>query len=74
MSGAVDLTLRERQVADRVLAEMSDDEIAADLGISPWTVRAHLRTLAARLGATGRPRPAIRQARDRLSTPPSMRK
>lgn len=59
------LTMRERQVAAGMLEDKTHAEIAADLRVSRWTVVAHLRTLAAKLGG-GRPRVAVERHREAL--------
>ena len=53
-SGAASLTARERQVAGRVAAGLSNPEIAQVLFISRKTVESHLRTIFRKLGIGGR--------------------
>jgi DNA-binding CsgD family transcriptional regulator len=51
---AITLTRRERAVIDVVAMGKSSDEIAAMLGISPATVRTHVRNAMAKVGARTR--------------------
>jgi DNA-binding CsgD family transcriptional regulator len=51
---AVTITRRERAVIDVVAMGKSSDEIAALLGISPATVRTHVRNAMAKVGARTR--------------------
>ena len=44
------LSARQRQVCDRILAGLTDQEIAADLGIGYQTVRNHASAAYAKLG------------------------
>ena len=48
------LTERERQISDLVLFGLTDKGIASHLGISPWTVRSHLRRIFAKVGVCSR--------------------
>lgn len=48
------LTKREREVVMRAAEGMADNTIALDLGISPRTVHAHLRSAYRKLGVSGR--------------------
>ncbi|MCK5771071.1 response regulator transcription factor [Algiphilus sp.] len=48
------LSPRQREVLDGVAAGRSNKEIAAALGVSPGTVKVHLREIFARLGARNR--------------------
>jgi DNA-binding NarL/FixJ family response regulator len=50
------LTERQRQVASGVARGLTNDEIAAELGISPRTVKAHCDTLRRKLGVPTRRR------------------
>jgi DNA-binding NarL/FixJ family response regulator len=50
------LTERQRQVASGVARGLTNDEIAAELGISPRTVKAHCDTLRSKLGVPTRRR------------------
>ena len=56
------LTPRERQILQR-LAGRRDKQIAAELGLSAYGVRYHLRNLFAKLGARSRAE-ALRRARE----------
>ena len=58
-----DLTPSETGVLDRVAAGLSNDQIAASLGISPKTVRNHINHIFSKLGISSRSQ-AIVQARD----------
>lgn len=49
-----DLSKREKEVAGAYAAGQSYKEIARDLGISPTTVRTHLRTVYGKLGVTSK--------------------
>ncbi|HZW28850.1 MAG TPA: PAS domain S-box protein [Trueperaceae bacterium] len=60
----VDLTPREREVLEYVAAGLSDDEVAARLGISQRTARNHLTNTYAKIGAHNRAE-AIVWARER---------
>ncbi len=65
------LTARERDVLAALMRGRSNDEIAADLGISRKTVEAYLSRLFARAGALSRTELAIRAERERwLDMPP----
>ncbi len=59
-----DLTPREREVLEYVAAGLSDDEVAARLGISQRTARNHLTNAYAKIGAHNRAE-AIVWARER---------
>ncbi len=48
------LSVRERDVAGAVGAGLSNKLIARRLGISPWTVKNHLKTVFEKTGATSR--------------------
>lgn len=48
------LTDRERQISDLVQSGLTDRGIASHLGISPWTVRSHLRRIFAKVGVNSR--------------------
>jgi DNA-binding CsgD family transcriptional regulator len=52
--GAIRLTRRERAVINVVAMGKSSDEIATMLGISPATVRTHVRNAMAKVGARTR--------------------
>ncbi|MEV6953027.1 LuxR C-terminal-related transcriptional regulator [Streptomyces sp. NPDC051183] len=53
---AYDLTSREQDVAQLVVYGMSDTEISQRLGISPYTVRDHLKKVFDKTGANSRGR------------------
>ncbi|MCP5083326.1 MAG: GAF domain-containing protein [Alphaproteobacteria bacterium] len=48
------LSKREQEVADAYAAGQSYKEIARELGLSPTTVRSHLRTVYSKLGVTSK--------------------
>lgn len=48
------LTRRERQVLEQVARGLTNDAIAAELGVRPPTVRTHVEHLRAKLGAATR--------------------
>ncbi|MEL7469867.1 MAG: GAF domain-containing protein [Pseudomonadota bacterium] len=48
------LSKREREVATAYASGASNKEIARDLGLSPTTVRSHLRTVYSKLGVTSK--------------------
>jgi DNA-binding CsgD family transcriptional regulator len=45
------LTLRERQVLAALAEGLSTKQVAAQLGVSRWTVRDHLASASLKLGA-----------------------
>jgi DNA-binding NarL/FixJ family response regulator len=49
------LPLRQRQVLRAIRDGMTNDQIAADLGIKPKTVESHVKAACARLGVRRRP-------------------
>jgi len=53
-SAPAGLSTREREVADAYAAGQSYKEIARELGLSPTTVRSHLRTVYGKLGVTSK--------------------
>ncbi len=61
--GIAGLTPREREVLDRLARGLANEAIAADLGISPKTVRNHVSNIFDKLGAASRGE-AIVKARD----------
>jgi DNA-binding CsgD family transcriptional regulator len=64
---APDFTQRERQVLAGVAARQTNAEIATELGLSPKTVKTHLRGIFASLGVSNR-----RQAADAVLSPPTV--
>jgi ATP/maltotriose-dependent transcriptional regulator MalT len=48
------LTVRQRQVVALIAAGCSNDEVGAQLGISPRTAKAHSDTLRSKLGVSRR--------------------
>jgi DNA-binding NarL/FixJ family response regulator len=62
-----ELTERQRQVAQALERGLSNDEIAAELGISPRTVKAHCDALRVKLGVSKRRLivPALRELEGR---------
>lgn len=48
------LTVRQREVVALIAAGCSNDEVGAQLGISPRTAKAHADTLRAKLGVSRR--------------------
>ncbi len=59
------LTARQQQIADLVVAGLTNPEIALRLGISTGTVRSHVTQMLTRLGLTSRTQLAARTARCR---------
>lgn len=55
----VDLTPREREVAELMVDGWSDKEIGAALGIAERTARKHVASVVAKLDAQGRVRAAV---------------
>jgi non-specific serine/threonine protein kinase len=64
-AGHEPLTARQQQIADLVVDGLTNQEIAARLGISAGTVRSHLTQMLTRLGLTSRTQLAARTARAR---------
>jgi two-component system cell cycle response regulator len=48
------LSLREREIAEKILAAKTDKEIASEMGISFWTVRSHIEQIFIKTGAHNR--------------------
>ena len=67
---AAELTPREREVLEQVVAGAADKEIAAELSISLSTVKTHMRSVLAKLHTTGRHQAAARALREGLVRPP----
>jgi DNA-binding NarL/FixJ family response regulator len=63
-TGAPPLSARERQVVAAVSDGLSNDEVAARLGIAPRTVESHLRRLFDRHGVASRTELATRALRE----------
>lgn len=61
-----DLTPRERTVLALLVAGLNNAEIAADLVISPSTVKSHVSQIIAKLGVSGRTEAAAVAVRHRL--------
>ncbi|HEX8869369.1 MAG TPA: LuxR C-terminal-related transcriptional regulator [Lentzea sp.] len=59
------LTVRQQQIADLVADGLTNQEIAARLGISTGTVRSHVTQMLTRLGLSSRTQLAARMARVR---------
>ena len=58
-TGAVQLTGREREVLELIVAGMANKQIARRLGISEKTVKGHLTNLFQRIGVTDRTQAAL---------------
>ena len=67
----VTLTLRERQVLERLARGATTQVIANELAISPHTVRSHVQGLTRKLGAHGRA-PAVTKAQSRKQLDPHL--
>lgn len=63
-AAVADLSLRERDVIERLCRGMDDKAIASDLGVSPNTVRNHVASLFRKIGVNRRSA-AVVWARDR---------
>ena len=64
------LSPREHQVVELLAAGLTGDEVADRLGISPATVRVHIRNATGKLGASTRTQAvAIAVARGEVSAP-----
>ncbi|MEO8836893.1 MAG: alpha/beta fold hydrolase [Caldimonas sp.] len=61
-----DLTPAETRVLDRVAAGLSNDQIAASLGISPKTVRNHINHVFGKLGVSSRSQAIVRAREEGL--------
>jgi DNA-binding CsgD family transcriptional regulator len=72
--GGGSLTLRERRVLFELARGRTTDGAAAAIGLSPHTVRSHLRNAARKLGAETRTHAvaiAIAQGAIRIGPPPA---
>lgn len=69
VSGALELTSRERQVLDLILLAQSNREIARKLGIEERTVKAHVGRLMRKTGAENRIELSIRVLNQRSLRP-----
>ncbi len=67
--GEEDLTERERTVLQLVARGLGNKEIAAELSLSPHTVKAHLRTILDKLHLRGRAEAAAWAERHGLNSP-----
>jgi two-component system, NarL family, response regulator LiaR len=63
-----DLTEREREVLALIAEGLSNDEIAARLVISPFTVRNHVSAVMSKLGAANRAQAAALAIKHRLTS------
>jgi transcriptional regulator EpsA len=62
----VDLSAREREVLKLICIGKTNQEIGAILGISPWTVKIHVRNLMGKLNVSTRGHAAAKAMKDRL--------
>ena len=72
--GTEDLTPRESEVLEQIVAGKSNKEIAAELGISEATVKTHINTLLSKLGVTDRTQAATAAIRRGIVPFESLRK
>ena len=49
-----DLTVREREVLALMVTGLNNSEIAAELGVSPSTIKSHVSHILAKFGVAGR--------------------
>jgi DNA-binding NarL/FixJ family response regulator len=56
----IGLSVRESEIVELVVRGLSNREIAAELGVSPNTVRSHLQSISAKLSVSNRARIAFR--------------
>lgn len=61
-----DLTAREREVLTLMVTGLNNTEIADRLSVSPSTIKAHVSSILAKLGATSRTEAAMLAVRHRL--------
>ncbi|RSS64120.1 DNA-binding response regulator [Streptomyces sp. WAC07061] len=61
------LSDRERQVLDRIGRGMANDDIAAELGMRPTSVRTYVSRLLAKLGTANRTQAALAAYEERLA-------
>jgi DNA-binding NarL/FixJ family response regulator len=72
--GTEDLTPREAEVLEQIVAGKSNKEIAAELEISEATVKTHINTLLSKLGVTDRTQAATAAIRRGIVSFESLRK
>jgi DNA-binding NarL/FixJ family response regulator len=72
--GTEDLTPRESEVLEQIVAGKSNKEIATELGISEATVKTHINTLLSKLGVTDRTQAATAAIRRGIVPFESLRK
>ena len=60
------LSFRELTVLHLVAAGMSDKEIGAELGISPFTAQKHVSNILAKMSAASRTEAGVRAVREEL--------
>ena len=72
--GTEDLTPREAEVLEQIVAGKSNKEIAAELAISEATVKTHINTLLSKLGVTDRTQAATAAIRRGIVPFESLRK
>ncbi len=66
-----DLTIREREILERLARGKSGTSIAAELNIAPLTVRTHVRNIMAKLGVHSRLEAVSFGLRNGLIDPPN---
>lgn len=69
-NGPNGLSMQERRVLERVAQGRTNGQVAGDLGLSPETVRTHLRRAMRKLGATDRQQAALLALKDSPSPSP----
>ena len=67
---AAALTQREREVVALVAAGLSNNEIAAELVVSPLTAKTHVSRAMVKLGARDRAQLVVMAFQSGLATPP----